>query len=84
MRRFRGARTMASTPKEATMTLLALRLPPQPPRSLLSRAGTAIRDACCITSGRCALDCVQEPAGLRYPPSPRARRLMRQAQVSAW
>lgn len=75
---------MLREPMEVTMTLLALRLPPQPPRAILSRAGTALRDACCITSGRCALDYVQEPEGLRYPPARRTRRLMRQAQVSAW
>ena len=84
MRRPPAASTMLRNRMEVTMTLLVLRLPSQPPRSMLSRAGTAIRDACCISSGRCALDCVQEPEGLRYPPARRTRRLMRQSQVSAW
>lgn len=55
-----------------------------PPQSLLARTGAAVRDAFCITSGRCVLDYVREPRGLQYPPNERARRLMRNARVSAW
>ena len=55
-----------------------------PPRRVFARTGSALRNALCITSGACALDCVQEPKGLQYPPCARARRLMRNAQVSAW
>jgi hypothetical protein len=61
-------------------TLLTL----PPPRRVFAQTGFALRNAFCISSGACVLDCVREPQGLQYPPGQRARRLMRNAQVSAW
>jgi hypothetical protein len=63
---------------------LVLSMAAPPPRQLLVRTGRMLREACCITSGRCALDHVREPAGLQFVPTPRTRRLMRNARVSAW
>jgi hypothetical protein len=42
-----------------------------------------VRDALAAACGRTALDCVRIPEGVREA-SPRTRRLVRQAQVSAW
>lgn len=66
------------------MNPLAATLRLAPPHPLLARTGAAVREAFCITSGRCVLDRVREPDGLQYPPNERTRRLMRNARVSAW
>ena len=58
-------------------------LPPRP-FAIATRTGLALRNAICITSGSCVLECVREPQGLQFTPGARARRLMRNAQVSAW
>ena len=44
-----------------------------------------VAKACAVGSGRTALEQVRLPHGMRMSQlSPRARRLMRQAQISAW
>jgi hypothetical protein len=50
----------------------------------LPQALHAISSAWSLSSGHTALQCVDLPAALEYPPCARARRLVRQAQVSAW
>jgi hypothetical protein len=66
------------------MTPLVLSLDYPPPRRLFVRTSMALRQVFCISSGSCVLECVREPKGLQYAPGTRARRLMRNAQVSAW
>jgi hypothetical protein len=66
------------------MTPLALSLDSPPPRRLVVRTSSALRLVFCISSGSCVLDFVREPKGLQYAPGARARRLMRNGQVSAW
>lgn len=63
------------------MTPLTLKLE-SPSRREMTRTGATIREALAILWGRGALDCIREPAGLEYPVSPRARRLMRSARVA--
>ena len=66
------------------MTQLAMNPGSPSPRRAIARTGQALRQALCLTSGSCALDCVHQPGGLKYLPCQRAQRLMRNARVSAW
>jgi hypothetical protein len=53
-------------------------------RQAMPAALEALFRACAISSGRGALECVQPPESLDYPPGARALRLMRQSRISAW
>jgi hypothetical protein len=50
----------------------------------LPQALHAISHAWSVSSGHTALRCVGLPPALEYPPCARARRLVKQAQISAW
>jgi hypothetical protein len=45
---------------------------------------SAVWQIVAVSSGRCALDCVRAPEAAEHNLGIRARRLIRQAQISAW
>jgi hypothetical protein len=56
-----------------------------PMNRLVAVACEIVSKACSVGSGRGALEQVQLPDGIRMSQlSPRARRLLRQAQISPW
>ncbi len=56
----------------------------QPIEGIVPITWRAVCRAAAISSGRAALDCVQAPQPPGSPLTVRARRLIRQSQISAW
>jgi hypothetical protein len=65
------------------MSPLALKLP-VPRLQVTKRSPAAVREAAPAPGSAGLLDPVREPAGLQYPMSARARRLMRTGRINGW